>query len=38
VPAGWVAVVRPDRVVMADGPLAAAQQLARQSLALLHAA
>lgn len=38
VPTGWVAVVRPDRVVMADGPSASAPQLTRQSLALLHAA
>lgn len=38
VPSGWVAVVRPDRVVMADGPAAGVHQLARQSLALLHAA
>lgn len=38
VPSGWVAVVRPDRVVMADGPSAAATQLAQQSLAMLHAA
>lgn len=37
VPAGWVAAVRPDRVVMADGPLAASAQLAQQSLALLCA-
>lgn len=37
VPAGWVATVRPDRVVMADGPLACAAQLAQQSLALLSA-
>lgn len=38
VPAGWVAVVRPDRVVVADGPLASAVLIAQQSLALLHAA
>lgn len=38
VPAGWVAVVRPDRVIMADGPLALVAQIAQQSLALLYAA
>ncbi|HEX5357165.1 MAG TPA: bifunctional 3-(3-hydroxy-phenyl)propionate/3-hydroxycinnamic acid hydroxylase [Aquabacterium sp.] len=38
VPSGWVAVVRPDRVIMADGPLASAMQLAQQSLAMLHTA
>jgi 3-(3-hydroxy-phenyl)propionate hydroxylase len=38
VPTGWVVAVRPDRVVMADGPLAVAAQLAQQSLALLQAA
>jgi 3-(3-hydroxy-phenyl)propionate hydroxylase len=38
VPAGWVAVVRPDRVVMADGPVDGASRMAQQSLALLHAA
>ncbi|MBI2734525.1 MAG: bifunctional 3-(3-hydroxy-phenyl)propionate/3-hydroxycinnamic acid hydroxylase [Aquabacterium sp.] len=36
VPTGWVAVVRPDRVVMSDGPLAAVSQIAQQSLALLR--
>ncbi len=35
VPSGWVAIVRPDRVVMADGPLGSAARLALQSLALL---
>jgi len=38
VPSGWVAVVRPDRVVMADGPLDSAVLMAQKSLALLHAA
>lgn len=35
VPHGWAAVVRPDRFVLHDGPLASADQLVRESLALL---
>ena len=33
-PSGWVAVVRPDKVVMHDGPVASAGDLVRQSLGL----
>lgn len=35
VPVGWVAVVRPDRTVVHDGPVAEADRLVRESLALL---
>ncbi|MGM3276694.1 bifunctional 3-(3-hydroxy-phenyl)propionate/3-hydroxycinnamic acid hydroxylase [Ralstonia sp. 24A2] len=35
VPVGWVAVVRPDRTVVHDGPAAEADRLVRESLALL---
>jgi 3-(3-hydroxy-phenyl)propionate hydroxylase len=34
-PVGWVAVVRPDRTVLHDGPLANAEAIVRESLALL---
>jgi 3-(3-hydroxy-phenyl)propionate hydroxylase len=34
-PVGWVAVVRPDRTVLHDGPLAKAQAIVHESLALL---
>jgi 3-(3-hydroxy-phenyl)propionate hydroxylase len=34
-PVGWVAVVRPDRTVLHDGPLANAGAIVRESLALL---
>jgi 3-(3-hydroxy-phenyl)propionate hydroxylase len=35
VPVGWVAIVRPDKVVMHDGPLSQAPVLLRQATALL---
>lgn len=35
VPVGWVAIVRPDKVVMHDGPAEAAPSLLRQAHALL---
>jgi 3-(3-hydroxy-phenyl)propionate hydroxylase len=35
VPLGWVAIVRPDRCVMAEGPVARVAELVRQSLACL---
>jgi len=34
---GWAAIVRPDRVVLIDGPAAEADRLVRESLALLGA-
>ncbi|HEY1150389.1 MAG TPA: 3-(3-hydroxyphenyl)propionate hydroxylase, partial [Pseudoduganella sp.] len=34
-PVGWVAVVRPDRTVLHDGPLADAERVVRESLALM---
>jgi 3-(3-hydroxy-phenyl)propionate hydroxylase len=34
-PVGWVAVTRPDRTVLHDGPLANAEAIVRESLALL---
>jgi 3-(3-hydroxy-phenyl)propionate hydroxylase len=34
-PHGWCLVVRPDRTVMHDGPLADADRLVKESLALL---
>lgn len=37
VPFGWVAVVRPDRTVLHEGPAAEAGRLVRESLALLGA-
>ncbi len=37
-PVGWVAVVRPDRTVMHDGPLADVANVVGESLALLRAA
>jgi 3-(3-hydroxy-phenyl)propionate hydroxylase len=37
-PVGWVAVVRPDRTVMHDGPLSAVEAIVRESLNLLGAA
>jgi 3-(3-hydroxy-phenyl)propionate hydroxylase len=36
-PFGWLAVVRPDRVVLHDGPAAEATRLVDESLALLQA-
>ncbi len=36
VPFGWVAIVRPDRVVAQDGPATEAEQLIRTVLALLQ--
>ena len=38
VPLGWVALVRPDRCVMAEGPLDRTNQLLRQALERLGAA
>jgi 3-(3-hydroxy-phenyl)propionate hydroxylase len=35
--AGWIAVTRPDRAVLHDGPAHAADRLVRESLALLDA-
>jgi len=35
-PFGWVAVVRPDRVVLHDGPAAEASRIVSESLALLR--
>jgi 3-(3-hydroxy-phenyl)propionate hydroxylase len=35
VPVGWVAMVRPDKVVMHDGPVSQAPLLLRQAVALL---
>jgi 3-(3-hydroxy-phenyl)propionate hydroxylase len=34
-PYGWCAVVRPDRTILHDGPIADAERLVRESLALL---
>jgi 3-(3-hydroxy-phenyl)propionate hydroxylase len=34
-PVGWVAVVRPDRTVLHDGPLSTVETVVRESLALL---
>jgi 3-(3-hydroxy-phenyl)propionate hydroxylase len=34
VPVGWIAIVRPDRTVMHDGPAAAAATMLRESLEL----
>ncbi|MEQ8232292.1 MAG: FAD-dependent monooxygenase, partial [Gammaproteobacteria bacterium] len=34
-PAGWAAIVRPDRIVMHHGPVEEASRLVRESLALL---
>ena len=34
-PIGWVAVVRPDRAVLHDGPLASVDDIVRESLTLL---
>jgi 3-(3-hydroxy-phenyl)propionate hydroxylase len=34
-PFGWAAVVRPDRTILHDGPIADASRLVRESLALL---
>ena len=36
-PVGWVAVVRPDRTVLHDGPLASLDDIVRESLAMLGA-
>jgi 3-(3-hydroxy-phenyl)propionate hydroxylase len=36
-PYGWCAVVRPDRTILHDGPIADANRLVRESLALLGA-
>lgn len=36
-PVGWVAVVRPDRTVMHDGPLGEVEKIVSESLALLQA-
>jgi 3-(3-hydroxy-phenyl)propionate hydroxylase len=36
-PVGWVAVVRPDRTVLHDGPLEQIEDIMRESLALLGA-
>jgi hypothetical protein len=38
VPLGWVALVRPDRCVMAEGPVNRTNQLLRQALERLGAA
>jgi 3-(3-hydroxy-phenyl)propionate hydroxylase len=35
VPLGWAAVVRPDRVIVHDGPASEANRLVAESLALL---
>jgi 3-(3-hydroxy-phenyl)propionate hydroxylase len=35
VPVDWVAVVRPDRTIVHDGPAAEADRIVRESLALL---
>jgi 3-(3-hydroxy-phenyl)propionate hydroxylase len=35
-PIGWVVMVRPDRTILHDGPIAAVNQLVRESLALLE--
>ncbi|MYM95502.1 3-(3-hydroxyphenyl)propionate hydroxylase, partial [Rugamonas sp. FT81W] len=37
-PVGWVAVVRPDRTVLHDGPLEQVDELVATALALLGAA
>ncbi|MBP7338624.1 bifunctional 3-(3-hydroxy-phenyl)propionate/3-hydroxycinnamic acid hydroxylase [Niveispirillum sp.] len=37
-PVGWVAVIRPDRVVMTDGPVSDAQELVAETLRLLAGA
>jgi 3-(3-hydroxy-phenyl)propionate hydroxylase len=34
-PFGWAAIVRPDRTVLHDGPIAEVDRLVRESLALL---
>ncbi len=34
-PVGWIAVVRPDRTVLHDGPLEAVDDIVRESLAML---
>jgi 3-(3-hydroxy-phenyl)propionate hydroxylase len=34
-PVGWIAVVRPDRTVLHDGPLADVERVVRDSLALM---
>jgi 3-(3-hydroxy-phenyl)propionate hydroxylase len=36
VPVGWVAVVRPDRTIVHDGPATDANRIVRESLALLR--
>lgn len=36
-PVGWIAVVRPDRTVLHDGPLEALDDIVRESLAMLGA-
>ena len=36
-PVGWVAVVRPDRTIIVDGPLSDAPRMVRQTLGLLGA-
>lgn len=37
-PVGWAAVIRPDRIVLHDGPVTDAARLIRESRALLHPA
>lgn len=37
-PIGWVVMVRPDRTILHDGPIAAVNPLVRESLALLETA
>ncbi|MGR8922047.1 MAG: bifunctional 3-(3-hydroxy-phenyl)propionate/3-hydroxycinnamic acid hydroxylase [Gammaproteobacteria bacterium] len=37
-PVGWAAIVRPDRIVMHDGPVTEAARLVRESIALLEGA
>jgi 3-(3-hydroxy-phenyl)propionate hydroxylase len=37
-PVGWVAVIRPDRTVLHDGPLSELDRIMRESLALLRGA
>lgn len=37
-PVGWVVVVRPDRTILHDGPIASVNQVLRESLALLDTA
>jgi 3-(3-hydroxy-phenyl)propionate hydroxylase len=36
-PVGWIAVVRPDRTVMHDGPLEQLDSIVRESLSLIKA-